>query len=99
MIRVGDELHVKGSTDRRGERLLTATWTVVKVDRIVDSRMYAVVARGDLNGRLAWITGPVDAVGRPGHPPSPMRGDDSSVWETEQVAYEDHQERVDGEIR
>ncbi len=99
MIRVGDELRVKGSTDRRGERLPTATWTVVKIDRIVDSQMYAVVARGDLNGRVVWITGPVDAVGRPDHPPSPMRGEELSVWETEQVAYEDHQERVDGEIR
>jgi hypothetical protein len=61
--------------------------------------MYAALARGAWYGRTVWIAGRLDAVGRPGHTPSPMDGEDSILWETEQVARENHAERIVGEAR
>jgi hypothetical protein len=98
MIRIGDTLRIRGSRDRTGQTIPAATWTVVALDRIEGSAMYSAVARGlAASGRTLWMSGRVDAVGRPGHPPSPMHGDDSIGWETEHYARENHAERVAGE--
>lgn len=98
MLNVGDNLRVRGDKDRQGFRIPTRTWTVIALDRIEGSGMYAVVARGDGYGPAVWIAGRVDAVGRPGHPPSPMRGDDALAWATEAVARENHAERTTGDV-
>jgi len=98
MLNVGDNLRVRGDKDRQGFRIPTRTWTVIALDRIEGSGMYAVVARGDGYGPTVWIAGRVDAVGRPGHPPSPMRGDDALAWATEGVARENHAERTTGDV-
>lgn len=97
MIRIGDPLRVCGARDRQGTSIPAATWTVVALERIDGSAMYAALARGDLAGRTVWVAGRLDAVGRPGHPPPPMLGGESMVWETEQAAWEDHGDRVVGE--
>lgn len=98
MTAVGDTLRVRGARDRMGAAIPAATWTVVALDRIEGSGMYAALARGDRFGHTVWLAGRLDAVGRPGHPPEPMRGDDSVVWETEQVARESHAERITGDV-
>lgn len=98
MTRIGDTLRVRGARDRMGAAIPATTWTVVALDRIEGSSMYAALARGAWYGRTVWIAGRVDAVGRPGHPPEPMRGGDAVVWETEQVARENHLERVAGDV-
>jgi hypothetical protein len=98
MTAVGDTLRVRGARDRMGAAIPAVTWTVVALDRIEGSGMYAALARGEWHGRTVWIAGRLDAVGRPGHPPEPMRGDESMVWETERVAWENHAERVAGDV-
>lgn len=98
MTSIGDTLRVHGARDRLGSTIPPATWTVVALDRIEGSNMYAAIARGVWHGRTVWIAGRLDAVGRPGHPPEPMRGDDAVVWKTEQVARENHLERVAGDV-
>lgn len=97
MTRIGDTLRVRGSCDRIGLTIPAVTWTVVALDRIEGSGMYAALAHGQGYGRTVWIAGRLDAVGRPGHQPSPMDSEDSVVWETEQYARENHEERIVGE--
>jgi hypothetical protein len=97
MIRTGDTLRVRGTRDRLGLTLPATTWTVVALDRIEGSGMYAALAQGQGYGRTVWLAGRIDAVGRPGHQPSAMDGEDSVVWETEQYARENHGERIVGE--
>ena len=98
MTTVGDTMRVHGARDRQGTTIPAVTWTVVALERIEGSAMYAALARGSWYGRTVWVAGRLDAVGRPGHPPPPMLGDESMMWETEQVAWEDHEERVAGEV-
>ena len=94
MVKIGDTLKVKGGEDRLGYAIPSADWEVVALDRIEGQRMHAAVARGlTAGGRTLWVAGRVDAVGRPGHPPSPMQGYDALVWETELGALENHAER------
>ncbi len=97
MTRIGDTLLVRGARDRQGKSIPATTWVVVALDRIEGSAMWAALALGSGPGRTVWIAGRLDAVGRPGHPPPPMRGEDSMVWETEKSAWEDHGERTLGE--
>jgi hypothetical protein len=100
MLKIGDILEVKGTGDRCGSRIpATAVWTVVALDKIEGSNMYAVLARSDRPGVTGWLAGQVDAVGRPGYPPPPMRGDEAMLWRLEDIAREDHAERVAGEVR
>lgn len=95
MLEVGGILKVKGSEDRLGYAIPVADWKIVALDLIEGQRMYAAVARGQTaGGRTLWVAGRVDAVGRPGHPPSPMQGSDALVWGTELGALEDHAERL-----
>lgn len=98
VTRIGDTMRVRGARDRLGSTIPAATWTVVAIDRIEGSGMYAALARGSRYGRTVWVAGRLDAVGRPGHPPEPMRGDDAVVWETEHAARENHAERVAGDV-
>jgi len=86
MLKIGDTLRVRGTRDRLGLTIPAATWTLIALDRIEGSGMYAALARGNWYGRTVWIAGRIDAVGRPGHQPSDMDGEDSVVWETEQNA-------------
>ena len=97
MITLGDPLRVHGARDRLGTAIPAFPWTVVALDRIEGSAMYAALARGSWLGRTVWIAGRLDAVGRPGHQPPPMLGNESMVWETEEFARENHAERVVGE--
>ena len=99
MTRIGDTMRVRGTRDRLGLTIPAVTWTVVALDRIEGSAMYAALARGSWYGRTVWVAGRLDAVGRPGHQPPPMDGGDAVVWETEQVARENHEERIVGEAR
>lgn len=99
MTSIGDTLRVHGARDRLGLTIPAVTWTVVALDRIEGSGMYAALARGAWYNRTVWLAGRLDAVGRPGHQPSPMDGGDAVVWETEQVAWENHEERIVGEAR
>jgi hypothetical protein len=99
MLKIGDILRVRGPVDRQGSPIPAATWVVVALDRIDGSSMYACIARGYRPGAdPVWIAGQVDAVGRPGYPPPPMRGDEAMMWRLEEVAREDHVERVAGEV-
>ena len=99
MTRIGDTMRVRGTRDRLGLTIPAVTWTVVALDRIEGSAMYAALARGHWYNRTVWLAGRLDAVGRPGHQPPPMDGGDAVVWETEQVAWENHEERIVGEAR
>lgn len=98
MTTIGDTLRVHGTRDRQGTTIPAVTWTVVALDRIEGSAMYAALARGSWLGRTVWVAGRLDAVGRPGHQPPPMLGNESMVWGTEQVARENHAERILGEV-
>jgi hypothetical protein len=99
MLKLGDSLRVRGPVDRLGCPIPAATWTVVLLDRIDGSSLYACIARGYRPGAdPVWIAGQVDAVGRPGHPTPPMRGAEGILWRIEQIAREDHAERVAGEV-
>ncbi len=99
MIKIGDNLSIQGGRDRYGCVIPAATWVVVALDEIQGSGLYAVLARSDRPGVTGWIAGPVDAVGRPGYPPSRLRADDSILWRLEEIAQEDHAERAAGEVR
>jgi hypothetical protein len=99
MLKIGDNLRLLGSKDRMGTPIPAATWIIVSLDQIEDSSMFACIARGYRPGDApVWIAGQVDAVGRPGYPPPSMRGDESMLWRLEGVAFEDHAERVAGEV-
>lgn len=98
MIRVGDILKVKGSIDRLTAAIPNKVWTVVALDPIEDSAFFAVVARSDNEiSRTVWLAGRVDAVGRPGYPPSPLRAEEAVLWVLEGSALEDHSERINGD--
>lgn len=97
MIQLGDTLRVRGRTDRFGDAVPATTWTIVALDRIAGSGMYAALAIGDWFGRTVWLAGRVDAVGRPGHQPEAVRADEAAVWGTEAVAREDHADRIAGD--
>ncbi len=97
-VQIGDTLRVVGSRDRFGDQVPATTWTVVALDRIEESAMYAVLAHGAWDGRPVWLAGPIDAVGRPGHQPEAVRAGEAAVWRTEPVARENHADRIAGDV-
>lgn len=97
-VQIGDTLRVIGSRDRFGDRVPATTWTVVALDRIEESAMHAVLATADDFGRTVWLAGPIDAMGRPGHPPEAVRAREAAVWPNETIAREDHADRIAGDI-
>ena len=98
MIKVNDTLRVQGGVDRFGAAVPATTWTVVALDRIDGSGMYAALAVGDRFGCTVWLAGRVDAVGRPGHQPEAVRAGEAAVWVTESIARDDHADRITGDV-
>ena len=96
------KIQVSGSIDRLGYKVpngITA-WTVEKSAPIVGGRMMAVLAKGThVTGKTFWIAGPMDIVGRPGHGKPPMLAEESMLWLLQQYAEENHNNRVNGDVR
>lgn len=85
----------KGTADRYGTRFDRGEYTVIALDPIEGSRTFAVLARHPVSGR--WLTGRCD----PKAPPPLNHGlleGDALVWATEEVARENHAERITGDV-
>ena len=98
MIEINNTLRVRGNIDRFGAPVPATTWVVVALDPIEGSGMGSVVAIGTQYGRIVWLTGRVDIVGRPGHQPEAVRADGAAVWVTEAAALSDHADRISGDV-
>ena len=69
-------------------------YTVVRLDPIEGSNCQAFLAYGDLSGK--WFAGRVDT--RAPAPYQHRADQDAKIWETKEIALQDHFERMNGEI-
>jgi hypothetical protein len=78
---------------RNGSLVPAGEYVVLRLDPIPGHFAHAFVAK--LPGYPQWISGrcyPCDSN------PQRVRASDLMVWETEKVAFEDHEDRVAGEV-
>ena len=82
-----------GRTARDGSLVSAGEYEVLRLEPIPGHAAHAFVAK--LPGYPLWISGrcyPCDPK------PQRVRASDLMVWETHKVAFEDHEDRVAGEV-
>lgn len=99
MLKIGDRVFSSGSEDRWGRKVSCTSWTLVSMGKIVDPcLLHSFVAYGEHFGQPVWLSGSLDPVGIPGHPPEKIRLGESEVSTLEASARDIHRERMSGDF-